>query len=142
MEAFDLKNFREKHTKLSQREFAAKLGVSQGTVGKIEAPNSTVKVSNKLLDKISEKFKVDMEPYKSYNLDKGSVHDEHKIEIGEFEYKYYKLLEEKEALYNRLLGLSDENKDLLRKIIVCTEEKNELLVEREQLNKRIATMGK
>ncbi len=140
MEAFDLKNFREKHTKLSQREFAAKIGVSQGTVGKIEAGYNGV--SNKLLDKIAAKFEIDTEPYKSYNLDKESVHDEHKIEIGEFEYKYYKLLEEKEALHTKLLELSGENNDLLKKIVVCNEEKNELLIEREQLNKKIEMMSK
>jgi transcriptional regulator with XRE-family HTH domain len=140
MEAFDLKNFREKHTKLSQREFASKIGVSQGTVGKIEAGYNAV--SNKLLDKIAAKFDIDTEPYKSYNLDKGLAHDEHKIEIGEFEYKYYRLLEEKEALHNKLLELSGENNDLLKKIVACTEEKNELLIEREQLNKRIEMMDK
>lgn len=140
MEAFDLKKFREKHVKLSQREFAAKLGVSQGTVGKIEAGYNGV--SNKLLDKISARFEIDTERYKSYNLDKETTHEEHKIELGEFEYKYYKLLEEKESLYCKLLELSGENNDLLKKIVICTEEKNKLLIEQQQLSKRIEMMSK
>ncbi len=65
MHPFDLKLFRKSKTKLSQEEFAKKIGFSKGTIGKIEAGYASV--TDNILGRIEEIFNEDLSEYKSYH---------------------------------------------------------------------------
>lgn len=62
----DLKLFRQKELKLTQTQLAIKLGISPSYLGRME--EGTKPLSDKVLDKIHEVFKVDVEEFKSYNI--------------------------------------------------------------------------
>lgn len=141
MKPFDLKKFRE-DAELTQQEFADKLDYSQATISRIESGEK--KISDKLLMKIEDGFRVNLNDYKKYEKNKKSTTDTHEhndedagynerdhhlhVEVAnlEFERKYLELLEEKSKMDNRFHALSEEHK-LTTVELLLIKENNTLL---------------
>lgn len=100
---FDLKKFR-KERKLTQSEFSELLGYQASYISSIEKGNKPV--SDNFLERVEQKFNVDLSQYKSWNQNSGiTPNPTTPDETQYWRDKYYELLErynasleEKEAL--------------------------------------------
>lgn len=141
MKPFDLKKFRE-DAELTQQEFADRLDYSQATISRIESGEKTI--SDKLLMKIENGFRVNLDDYKKYEKNKKGITETHghnddpahyneqdhsvhgEVANLEFERKYLELLEEKSKMDTRFHALSEEHK-LTTVELLLIKENNTLL---------------
>ena len=130
---FDLKYFRRITQKLSQEEFAKKIGVAKGTIGKIESGHG--KLTDSILNRIEAAFDVDLTKYKeayksslAYQLkDFGGIM--HSVESSVVD----------SDRQNRLLDIIDKQRADLE---ACHREKQHLLERITDLEKQILTTEK
>ena len=98
---FDLKTFRKSVAKLSQQEFANKIGFAKGTIGKIEA--GSAKITDNILDKIEAVFSVDLKKEKSYySTEENTIISEPVAAYNDYKTKYLEILEDYKRLADRL----------------------------------------
>ncbi len=141
---FDLKQFREEKGH-KQYAFAELVGYNQPTLSRME--NGEKPVSDKLLNKIEDVFKINLDSYKKYDRNKRglylhqesqtdtSTHPEdvqiehvHSAADEELKKRYLQLLEKKSEIYDRYYALREEH-DRTNQELVILHENNRLLKE-------------
>ena len=152
---FDLKKFREDNG-YKQKDFAEFVGYKQPILSKMEGGNMLV--SDKLLNKIEDVFKINLDGYKKFDRNKRGLYlpeeitgeDDapndnpldamaHTAASEDLQKRYLQLLEKKSALDDNYFALKEEHRQTTDELALVKENNvllKELVVGMKELLKR------